>query len=140
MPVTEQLREYTIAPGRMDEWLDVWRTAVIPLRRHFGFEVVAAWVVDAHATRAVDMDGVPEADRSVLAAGEQQRAENTAPAADRFIWVIRHDGDFSAAEREYYTSPDRDRFLAEAGVDMRQFTLAARTELVQPVALPGESR
>lgn len=27
---------------------------------------------------------------------------------DTFVWVLRHDGDFEAADREYYLSPDRE--------------------------------
>lgn len=41
-----QLRIYTIAAGRMAEWLDGWRRGVLPLRRKFGFRVDGAWVVE----------------------------------------------------------------------------------------------
>jgi NIPSNAP len=40
-----QLREYTIKPGEIEQWIDEWRTKIVPLRRRFGFEVVGAWTV-----------------------------------------------------------------------------------------------
>jgi hypothetical protein len=46
----------------------------MPLRRQFGFEILAAW-----------------------ASNED----------DTFVWVVGHDGDFAAADREYYASPER---------------------------------
>jgi NIPSNAP len=46
--VTEyQLRMYTIEQGRLAQFVDEWRTAVVPLRRRFGFEIVGAWQVPA---------------------------------------------------------------------------------------------
>jgi NIPSNAP protein len=27
--------------------------------------------------------------------------------ADTFVWILSHDGDFGAADREYYLSPER---------------------------------
>jgi hypothetical protein len=44
--VTFQLREYTVKPGEMDEWIAEWRSKVVPLRTKHGFEVVGAWTVD----------------------------------------------------------------------------------------------
>jgi NIPSNAP len=44
------LRIYTIKPGEMGEWLDEWRTHVVPLRRKRGFEVLGAWVSDEEDT------------------------------------------------------------------------------------------
>jgi NIPSNAP len=40
------LRIYTIKPGEMDEWVEEWRTHVLPLRRTLGFTVLGAWVSD----------------------------------------------------------------------------------------------
>jgi hypothetical protein len=46
--VTEyQLRIYTIEHGRLAQFVDEWQTAVVPLRRRFGFEIVGAWQVPA---------------------------------------------------------------------------------------------
>jgi hypothetical protein len=42
--VTTQLRIYTVQPGRLDAWVAVWRTLVVPLRRRFGFEISGSWV------------------------------------------------------------------------------------------------
>jgi hypothetical protein len=39
-----QLRSYTVLPGRMEAFLEVWRNGVVPLRERFGFQVVAAWL------------------------------------------------------------------------------------------------
>lgn len=42
-----QLRRYQIMSGKMQEFTDLWREAVVPLRRSFGFEVHGAWTVEA---------------------------------------------------------------------------------------------
>ena len=39
-----QLRDYRIAEGRLDEFVDAWTRGVLPLRRAAGFEV-RAWTV-----------------------------------------------------------------------------------------------
>ena len=39
-----QLRDYTIAEGHLDEFVDAWTREVLPLRRTAGFEVTA-WTV-----------------------------------------------------------------------------------------------
>lgn len=39
-----QLRDYEIAEGRLDDFLDAWTRGVLPLRRAAGFEV-QAWTV-----------------------------------------------------------------------------------------------
>jgi hypothetical protein len=44
--VTFQLREYTVRPGEMREWIDEWRSHIVPLRTGAGFKVVGAWTVD----------------------------------------------------------------------------------------------
>ncbi|HET7338401.1 MAG TPA: NIPSNAP family protein [Candidatus Dormibacteraeota bacterium] len=41
-----QLREYTVNPGEMDEWIAEWRSKIVPLRAKHGFVVVGAWTVD----------------------------------------------------------------------------------------------
>ncbi len=42
-----QLRSYDIVPGRMAEFLRIF-PAVAEARRHYGFEVVGAWVDAEH--------------------------------------------------------------------------------------------
>jgi len=41
-----QVREYTVKPGEMQEWLGEWRSRIVPLRESLGFEVLGAWTVD----------------------------------------------------------------------------------------------
>jgi hypothetical protein len=72
--MTTQVRVYRIKPGGLAAFVDEWREHIVPLRRRFGFEVVAAW------------------------ASEED---------DTFVWVIAHEGDFAAADRAYYSSPER---------------------------------
>ncbi|MDG9678999.1 NIPSNAP family containing protein [Micromonospora sp. DH14] len=31
-------------PGLLDEWVQRWRTLVVPLRRQFGFKITGSWV------------------------------------------------------------------------------------------------
>lgn len=45
MTAISQLRIYTIAPGKMSEWVDGWTKGVMPLRRRFGFRIDGAWIV-----------------------------------------------------------------------------------------------
>jgi hypothetical protein len=45
--MTFQLREYTVKPGAMAEWLEEWRSRIVPLRIKAGFTVLGAWTVDA---------------------------------------------------------------------------------------------
>ena len=44
-----QLRVYRIKAAGMEDWMREWRDDVRPLREHFGFSVLGAWV-------AVDQD------------------------------------------------------------------------------------
>ncbi len=44
--MTWQIREYTVKPGEMKEWIEEWRSRIVPLRRNHGFEVLGAWRVD----------------------------------------------------------------------------------------------
>jgi NIPSNAP len=69
--MTTQVRVYRVKPGELEAFVEEWRQRVVPLRRRFGFEIVAAW------------------------ASEED---------DTFVWVLRHSGDFAAADR---SSPER---------------------------------
>lgn len=42
---TTELRDYRIAPGRLEDFVHGWRSGVVPLRRAHGFRVDGAWVV-----------------------------------------------------------------------------------------------
>lgn len=44
MPKTTQLRIYHVRDGLLDEWVEKWRTLVVPLRLKFGFEIEGAWL------------------------------------------------------------------------------------------------
>ena len=32
-------------PGEMEQWLDEWRSRIVPLRQKFGFGILGAWTV-----------------------------------------------------------------------------------------------
>jgi hypothetical protein len=44
MAGTTQLRTYTVRPDRLDEWIRLWSTRIVPLRRELGFEIHGSWV------------------------------------------------------------------------------------------------
>jgi NIPSNAP len=43
--MTSQLRMYRAHDGRLDEFVEAWRTHVKPLRERFGFHVQGAWTI-----------------------------------------------------------------------------------------------
>lgn len=45
MAKVSQLRVYRIAGGRLAEFVQLWLTGVLPLRRKMGFTVEGAWTV-----------------------------------------------------------------------------------------------
>lgn len=42
---TTQLRVYRVEEGRLGDFVEAWRTSVVPLRRAHGFSVDAAWTI-----------------------------------------------------------------------------------------------
>jgi hypothetical protein len=44
--MTWQLREYTVKPGEMAQWIEEWRSKIVPLRLKFGFRILGSWTVD----------------------------------------------------------------------------------------------
>jgi hypothetical protein len=56
---TTQLRDYTIKPGQLDRFAEVWRTKVRPLREKMGFVVEGAWKIrsEEHFLWIVSYDG-----------------------------------------------------------------------------------
>jgi hypothetical protein len=40
------LRDFIVKEGEMDEWVEEWRSKVVPLRLRFGFKVVGAWKLE----------------------------------------------------------------------------------------------
>ena len=51
---------------------------------------------------------------------------------NEFTWVVRHDGDFAQAEKDYYAAPER----AALPANPADFVAAAHVAMVSPV-LPG---
>lgn len=47
-----ELRDYTVAPGHMDDWLSGWRDGIMPLRSQCGFTLLGAWL-DAGQNRFI---------------------------------------------------------------------------------------
>ena len=45
MAKTTQLRDYTIKPGQLDRFVELWRRGVRPLREKQGFVVEGAWKI-----------------------------------------------------------------------------------------------
>ncbi|CAB4880177.1 unannotated protein [freshwater metagenome] len=45
-----QLRTYTIKPGEMDGFLDLWRNWVVPARERLGFEIRGGWFDEQDGT------------------------------------------------------------------------------------------
>jgi hypothetical protein len=43
--VTTELRDYTIAAGQLDEFVQEWRRGVVPLRQAHGYRVDGAWTI-----------------------------------------------------------------------------------------------
>jgi hypothetical protein len=52
--------------------------------------------------------------------------------AQTFVWIIRHEGDFAAADRAYYLSPER----AALDPDPARHILDPHAFIARPVALP----
>ena len=72
-----QLRMYRIEPGRMDDFLALWRDHIVPARRACGFELVSAYVnreTDEFAwvVRYTGEDGFAAGDERYY--GSQERA------------------------------------------------------------------
>ena len=42
---TTQLRDYTIKPGQLQDFLRIWKNGVRPLRLKRGFVIEGAWVI-----------------------------------------------------------------------------------------------
>lgn len=43
--MTTELRDYLIASGDLDAFVDEWRRGVVPLRQRHGYRIDGAWVV-----------------------------------------------------------------------------------------------
>jgi hypothetical protein len=96
--VTWQIRDYTVKPGEMAEWVDEWRTKIVPLREKFGFEVLGAWTVDETDSfvwiiRYAGSGSWKEADAGYYASEERKAmtpdpARHLAHTASRFMTEV----------------------------------------------------
>ncbi len=77
MTKVTQLRIYTINKGMMNEYVQAWRTGVVPLRQYFGFTIEGGWVIE----------------------GENRFVWIVSAQGTQDIWL--------AKEQAYYTSPER---------------------------------
>lgn len=71
-----QLRVYRIKPGRMDDFLALWRDHVVAARRAHGFEVVSSYVnreedVFAWTVRYTGDDGFAAGDQRYYTSDER---------------------------------------------------------------------
>lgn len=41
-----ELRDYRIAEGSLDRWVEEWLSGIAPLRRELGFSIDRAWTVE----------------------------------------------------------------------------------------------
>jgi len=76
MPIASQLRIYRIAEGRLDEFVEAWRSGVRPLRERFGFRVDGAWAIRERSTFVWilthdDLDSFQRADDAYYASSER---------------------------------------------------------------------
>ncbi|MDQ2934328.1 MAG: NIPSNAP family protein [Chloroflexota bacterium] len=86
-----QLRDYRLAPGRLDDFIDVWRRGVRPLRERLGFAVVGAWRVDGE-DRFVWLLSRPGSAEEFTAAGPAYYAspERAALDPDPAEWIVEN--------------------------------------------------
>ncbi len=77
----QQLRVYTVKEGRMDEWIEIWRSQVLPLRRRFGFTVIGPWVVHegSRFVWIVGHDNFSEAGAAFYSSPERSALEPEVP-------------------------------------------------------------
>src|SRR5438105_8207169 len=78
-----------------------------------------------------EMDAFLDAWRGILPVREKFGFSVVCAFADaegsEFTWVVRHDGDFPAAEKDYYASPDR-----AAATNPAAHVAAAHVAMVSP--------
>jgi hypothetical protein len=79
--VEQQLRIYQVKKGRMDEWVEMWRSQVLPLRRRYGFTVTGPWVVhdESRFVWIVGHDNFSEANAAFYGSPERSALETQIP-------------------------------------------------------------
>ena len=86
--MTTQLRDYTIEPGRLDDFVDAWRRGVYPLRIGRGYRIDGAWTIpdDNRFVWVLSYDGADgwEASEASYYASPERAALDPDPAA----WIV----------------------------------------------------
>ena len=86
-----ELRDYTVTPGHLDDWLRGWRDGVVPLREQCGFQLLGAWL-DRAEDRFVwvlgydGADGFDAADDRYHALSERRALD---PEPSSFLDAVR---------------------------------------------------
>lgn len=70
-----QLRRYRIEAGKLDRFVEEWRTGVVPLRERFGFTIHGAWAVPdtSEFVWILGHDDFVDADRSYYASEDRKQ-------------------------------------------------------------------
>jgi NIPSNAP len=79
--VEQQLRIYQVKSGRMDDWVEIWRSQVLPLRRRYGFTVIGPWVIhdESRFVWIVGHDSFSEASAAFYGSLERSALEPEIP-------------------------------------------------------------
>ena len=73
-----QLRDYRITDGALHEFVNEWRTHIVPIRRGLGFRIDGAWTVEEEnrfvwlLSHPGDWDAFEEADARYFASPERK--------------------------------------------------------------------
>jgi hypothetical protein len=81
LSVQHQLRIYQVKKGRMDDWVSIWRSEVLPIRRRFGFSVIGPWIVrdESRFVWIVGHDNFSEANAAFYGSPERSALEPQIP-------------------------------------------------------------
>ena len=81
MSVQHQLRIYQVKKGRMNDWVEMWRSNVLPVRRRFGFSVIGPWIVrdESRFVWIVGHDNFSEANAAFYDSPERSALEPQIP-------------------------------------------------------------
>ncbi len=72
-----QLRRYQLVEGAVDDFIESWRSGVVPIRQALGFEIVGAWVVEEsnEFVWILAHENLVDADRAYYASRERRALE-----------------------------------------------------------------
>ena len=76
-----QLRIYQVKSERMVDWVSIWRSEVLPIRRRFGFSVIGPWIIrdENRFVWIVGHDNFSEANAAFYASPERAALEPQIP-------------------------------------------------------------